>query len=338
MAKVKVLSAGDVEELMTLPMAIEAVESAYRQKARGKGETWPMVFHEFVHGVSDLDIKSGHMEDAGIFGLKLVSWYGENPGRGLPALYGTTLVFDLASGEPRALVNAGPVTDFRTGAAGAIGAKALARPDSRTLLMAGAGALAPYLIAATLYLMPGLEKVLLANPHHPEKAAEVLGAVTAQVDELLGRSGVKRGAEMAAAADLEAAVRESDIILTATPAYEPFIRAEWVRPGTHLSCVGADMSGKEEVDPALFATAAVFGDDEGQCMSVGECEIPHAKGLLSALRGELGAVLTGDLPGRTGAEEITIFDSTGIALQDLSSAAALLKAAEEKGLGVTAEL
>lgn len=120
--------------------------------------------------------------------------------------------------------------------------------------------------------------------------------------------------------------------------YEPYIKAEWVRPGTHLSCIGADLSGKEEVDFELFRAAKVFGDDEGQCLSVGECEIPHKKGILSGLLGEIGGVMAGVVPGRTSQEDITIFDSTGIALQDLASAASILGVADQAGVGVQVDL
>ena len=120
--------------------------------------------------------------------------------------------------------------------------------------------------------------------------------------------------------------------------YEPYIRADWVRPGTHLSCIGADMSGKQELDSALFRKALAFGDDTAQCFAVGECEKPHKEGVLPALRAEIGDVLLGKAPGRSAAEEITVFDSTGIALQDLASAAVILKAAEAAGVGVVTEV
>ena len=145
-------------------------------------------------------------------------------------------------------------------------------------------------------------------------------------------------AAIAAAPDLEKAVRHSDVILTATPAREPFIKAEWVQPGTHISCVGADMSGKQEVDSALFASAKVFGDDTAQCLSVGECEVPYKAGVFSGHICEIGGVISGAEAGRTDASDITIFDSTGIALQDIATAAALLQAAQETGKGQTVTL
>lgn len=337
MSVVKVLSAQDVEKLFTIPMAIEAVERAYREKHSGRSGAWPMVFHEFDPGHADLDIKSGHLGGAGVYGLKVVSWFGANPDKGLPALFGTSLVFDLATGTPKALVNAGPITHYRTGAAAAIGAKYLARPDSKTLLVCGCGGLAPYLVSAALSALPGLERVLLTDPKFPENGKKLCPAITEKADELLNAGGQSRRAEILPV-ELESGVKQADIIFTATPAYQPYLKAEWVRPGTHLSCIGADLSGKEEVEAELFRTARAFGDDEGQCLSVGECEIPHKEGILSGLCGEIGAVMAGAVPGRTAPEDITIFDSTGIALQDLASAADVLAAAVQAHIGVDVEL
>ena len=177
----------------------------------------------------------------------------------------------------------------------------------------------------------------MTNPHHPECSAAACEAITPQVEKLLSGCGGCHAA-IAAAPDLEKAVRHSDVILTATPAREPFIKAEWVQPGTHISCVGADMSGKQEVDSALFASAKVFGDDTAQCLSVGECEMPYRAGVFSGHICEIGGVISGAEAGRTDASDITIFDSTGIALQDIATAAALLQAAQETGKGQTVTL
>lgn len=338
MAQIRILSRQDIEQLFTLDMALEAVENAYKQKSSGAGSVWPMVFHEFVHGEADLDIKSGDLKTEEIFGLKVVSWYGNNPKQGLPELFGTSLLFDRRTGAPMALLNAGPITGLRTGAAGAIGAKLLARKDSEHLLMAGCGAQSPYLIAATLRAMPQLKSVQIANPRNPEKAAEKLDAISEKVAALLCACDCKRDYTITAAADLEQAVRESDVILTATPAYEPYIRAEWVQPGTHISCIGADMAGKQELDMEILANARVFGDDETQCRSVGECEKAFQSGKLTRLTAEIGDVLLGKAEGRQNDAQITVFDSTGIALQDLASAAVIMAKAELHQIGVLAEV
>lgn len=335
MSEIRIISAAEVEQLFTVKMALEAVEKAYTAKEGGSGSVWPMVFHDFETGVADLDIKSGDLD--GVFGLKLVSWFGENPSRGLPELYGTLLLCARESGAPLALMNAGGITGLRTGAAAAVGAKYLARPDSKRLLMVGCGAQSPYLVAATLCAMPGIESVVLANPHNPSKAVKKLPAMREKVTALLAGSGAERSFEFTATDSLEAAVREADIILTATPAREPMIKAEWVQPGTHLSCIGADISGKQEIDSDVFAAARAFGDDRAQCFAVGECEIPHRDGILTELT-EIGAVMLGKALGRLTSDDVTVFDSTGIALQDLASAAVILERAEAIGVGTVVTL
>lgn len=338
MSKIRIISKEDIQSVFTLSMALEAVEQAYREKDSGQGEVWPMVFHEFDPGRADLDIKSGNLKDEEVFGLKLVSWYGDNPGKGFPALHGTSLLFDLNTGAPKALLNAGPITDYRTGAAGALGVKYLARKDAKRLLMVGCGTLAPYLIAATILVRPDLERIRLVNPHNPAHAEQRLSDIAQKVQALLAPSGAELPTSITASEDVETSVRESNIILTATPSYTPMIDAAWVCPGTHFSCVGSDMAGKQEISSDIFIASQIFGDDVAQCLSVGECEKPYKEGKMDTLCGEIGGVISGRLSGRQSDESITIFDSTGIALQDLSSAAMILRAAEQSGIGILADI
>lgn len=338
MSEILVLNGSEVKSLFDLKMAVSAVENAYTEKSSGSGCIWPMIFHEFDPGHADMDIKSGDLSREAIYGLKVVSWFEGNAKIDHPPLYGTVLIFDRHTGAPKALLNGSALTDLRTGAAGAVGVKYLAREDSQTLLMTGCGELAPYLIAASLLVRPNLRKVILVNPHHPEKAAEKLAAIREKAERLLRDCGEAHHAVFEACDNIEAAVRESDIILTATPAREPFIKAEWVKPGTHFSCVGADMAGKQEIDAEILKNAVLIGDDFQQCVTVGECEAAAKQGLISGLTGEIGSVINGDCCGRTDETQITVFDSTGIALQDLSSAAAVIEKAERMNVGTAVEL
>lgn len=338
MSAIRIIGREDIQKVFTVTAALRAVESAYAGKSGGTGSVWPMVFHEFDPGHADLDIKSGDLATAGVYGMKVVSWYDSNAEKALPALFGTSLLFDLATGEPKALLNAGPITALRTGAAAAVGAKYLARKDSKTLTIVGCGELCPYLAAAAIAALPSLEAVYLTNPHRPEKAAESLAAVTEKTDALLKACDHKRAAAITAEMDTAAAVSASDIVFTATCAKAPVVKSAWVKPGTHLSCVGADLPGKQEVESAVLAAAAVYGDDTAQCFAVGECELPHREGVLPALAGELGEVILGEKAGRTSDAEITVFDSTGIALQDIASTAIILKACEKQGLGTVCDI
>jgi len=336
MDTIRILNADEVAGLVSIPLALEAVEGAYAQKHAGQASVWPLLFHEFVDGVRDMDLKSGNLDGDGIWGLKAISCYYDNPDQGLPVYHGTSLVFDYATGAPKAVLNAMPITRFRTGAAGAVGAKWLARKDARVLAICGDGGLCPYLIAANLLALPQLDRVVVANPLHGCTESDRLSQIQADVSVLMGAQGT--GAPAIETAGLEDAVRQADVIMTATPSYEPYVRAEWVRPGTHLSCVGADKAGKQEVESAVLAQARVFADDVHQCLTVGECEKPHAQGVLAEDLDELGAVIAGDVPGRTSDEQVTVFDSTGLSLQDLATIARIVARAEEEGVGTTVAL
>ena len=336
MSQIRVLNADEVNSLITIPLAIEAVESAYREKHQGTGSVWPLLFHEFDEGVRDMDLKSGNLDNDGIWGLKAISCYHDNPEQGLPVYHGTSLVFDYATGAPKAVLNAMPITRFRTGAAGAVGAKWLARKDSRVLVVCGDGGLCPFLVAANLIVLPQLERVIVTNPLHGATEPERLKAIADDVSRLLAGTGVE--VPQIETSGLEEAVRQADVIMTATPSYRPYLRTEWVKPGTHLSCMGADKSGKQEVSSNLLAGARVVVDDVRQATTVGECEIPYAQGLLVNQLDEIGAVIVGAVPGRTADDQITVFDSTGLSLQDLATIARLVSRAEAQGVGTTIEM
>jgi len=338
------LSHEDTEKLLDMETVIEKVEQAYSLKHQKEAALWPMIFHEFEEGVADMDIKSGHLMGANIFGLKLVSWFGPNAEKNLPQLVGTVMVFDGATGAPKAILSAEHVTCMRTGAAGAVGAKYFARQDSKNLLMVGTGNQAAFQIAATLMVMPSLEKVYLWNPMSQDEAEAFKATISERLntefsshydDEKAAEIRKKFDVEFEVVTDIEKTTADSDIIITVTPSRKAMIMKDWVKPGTHFSCVGADMSGKQEIDEELFAIARVYTDDIIQSTNVGEAETAVKKGIIKPedIISEIGAVITGDVKGRLTDEDITIYDSTGIALQDLITADYAIKKAEKLGIG-----
>ena len=294
MGQMVVLSAEEVSKVLTIEDAIAAVEEAYRQKATGKGVAWPMVYEQFEPGVADMDIRSGELARSGLFGLKLTAWFSQNPKKGLPEIFGTTLLCDNATGEPLALLNASAVTGLRTGAAAALGAKWLARADASKLLVAGAGHMSAYMVAGVLAACPKVGEVKVWEP----------------VSDAAPEARVEREAStysIEATADGQSAAAEADIIVTITPATKPIIPDAWVRPGTHISCVGADMPGKQELASALVARAAVYVDDREQSVASGELEIPVAEGAITPenIKAELGEVIAGTATGRSDDEQVT---------------------------------
>ena len=234
-------------------------------------------------------------------------------------------------------MDGGLITNMRTGAAGGVGCRVLARPESETVLLVGTGAQGPMLLRAVLSVMRQIKRILVINPHTPQKAK----AFAENFRQVLAAEFPHFASNITLEAidDLENGCRQADMILTATPARTGIIKADWIRPGTHLSCIGSDMEGKQELEEALTAKAHVFCDDLAQVIAVGECEKAVKAGLLSpADITEIGDVLLGKAAGRQNDAEITIFDSTGIGLQDLMTASLITDLAEERNLGTHAQL
>ncbi|MCB2358220.1 ornithine cyclodeaminase family protein [Clostridium estertheticum] len=351
MSKVTILNDEAIEKVLDMKQVIAAVEQVYTLKSSGKADLFPMIFHEFERGKADMDIKSGYIKEENVFGLKQVSWFGDNSKVGLPQLFGTTVIFDSTTGSPIGILNSGYITGMRTGAAGAIGAKYLARKNSENLLIVGAGHQATFQIAASLIALDNIKTVRIYDPINYDIAKKLsISIKKVLTDKFLSEFKNdaklykvmcnKFNVEFEAVPDIKEAVGLSDVIITVTPARKPLLMKEWLKKGTHLSCVGADMEGKQEIDETIFGIARVFVDDINQAVNVGETEIPIKKGVLlvSDIIAEIGDVINGKVSGRTSDDDITIYDTTGIALQDLLTSKIALDIANEKGLGVVVDL
>ncbi len=351
MFKIKVLRREDIENVLNVSHVIEAVEEAYQSKARNEADVFPMIFHEFESGKADMDIKAGHLKGANLYGFKQVSWFGENPEKGLPALLGSMMIFEGNTGRPLGLMDASYITSIRTGAAGAVGIKHLARKDSKNLLMIGTGNQAIFQLAASLSVVKEITTVSIYNPRSPEKAEKFAGtikdtlnkeflskfdATTEEYEKIRNQYDV----DFKAVSDIEKATKEADIIITATPSKEAMIQKPWIKPGAHISCIGSDMEGKQEIDEKIFAMARVFVDDLEQSIRVGETETAIKKEVIHKgdIIGEIGNLIEGKIQGRLADNDVTIFDTSGLAIQDLITAKLALELAEKKGLGGEAEI
>lgn len=336
--KIKVLSRTDLVEILELTKVIDGVEAVYKAKAEGNVAAWPLVEHHFGNGAV-ADIRSGGaFGDISIHGAKLLNNFPENAKNNLPVFTGVLMAFDSNTGLPMGIMDASYITSLRTGAAAAIGTAALARPDSKTLLLVGAGRQSIYLLGATLLKMPQIEKVLVADTFSPDNAIQYVQTIKKRLKDELSVDCPSTKFEFAE--NLRDAASRSDIILTITRSTEPLIMKEWLKPGTHLSCIGADMVGKEEIDPEIFSIARSFADDAIQCCNVGEMEIPAKKGIISAdtICGEIGEVLIGTKEGRVEDSDITVFDATGLAALDLVTAKIALQMSETKKIGTVVEI
>lgn len=286
--------------------AIAAVEQAFIALEQGRAELFPVVTGH--GGATDrfFAIKSGVIGDKGLAGLKLGTYWPANRAAGLPSHGSTTLLVDVATGFPRAVVAATGLTAIRTAAADAVAVKYLARADATTLGIVGAGHQAWFDLLA-IRLVRSITRVLVWT-RDTERAATFAGRVRKEL-------GID-----AAAADLEETVRAADILVTATAAREALVQAHWVRSGTHISAMGADAPGKQELDTGLVALAWLAADIVSQSLTIGEFATAARAGLIGADDvTSLGAILLGrSKPIPPGA--VTIFDSSGTALQDLAVA------------------
>ncbi|MFV0518025.1 MAG: ornithine cyclodeaminase family protein [Aminipila sp.] len=336
--EVKILGRSDLEKILEMPKVIKGVESVYKLKAEGKTVVWPLVSFDFEEQNAVMDIRSGCVFGENLHGLKMLNNFPLNKDKGLPPFNGMLMIFDSNTGIPLGVMDASYITCMRTGAAGAIGAKVLANPDSKTLFMLGAGRQALYQIAATLILFPELERVYISDPLDHKNAVEFTRVCKKMLNDNLKVSC--ENVVFEPVDDMKKCVGRSEIIITVTPSRSPIIKKEWVSPGTHFSCIGADMEGKEEIDPELFKGARVFADDKAQCIRVGEMELAIKGNKISEndILGEIGQVIRGDIRGRLSKEDITIFDATGLAILDLVTGKKAIDAAKEKELGISADI
>ena len=317
-----ILSRRDVMDLLTLDACIEAVERAFRLHAEQR------TFGPRVVGLPTEDggfhIKvAGLRGDRSYFAAKTNGNFPNNTQRfGLPTSQGTVVLADATNGTPLAVMDSASITMLRTGAATAVAAKYVARRDSRTATVVGCGVQGEIQLAAINAVLP-LERALLVDTDH------------ARAEDAAARATTRLALRAEAVKDLRAALGQSDVLVTCTPARRAYVIAADVAPGTFIGAVGADSEGKQEIDAKLVATATLVVDVVEQCAKIGELQHALAGGLMrrEQVHAELGDVVAGRRPGRTSRDEITIFDSSGTALQDVAAAVAVYEKARASGRG-----
>jgi len=310
---VPVVDRAAVLAAVTPQAAIDRVRDAFVRHARGE---WRMPSKVYVESPPFGDFRAMPALGDGLAIVKWITSFPGNPARGLPTVTGVILVSDATTGEPVAVVDARSVTALRTGASAAVASRALARADARTVGIVGAGLHGQW-TARCLAAAGYAEGVITdANP----ATAEALAA------ELGWRAGSR-----------EEAVAQ-DVVATITPGTEPVIRAGELRPGAHVNALGADGPGKAEVEVELVARLALFCDEWAQASHGGELTGAVERGLVQREQvTDLGRVLTGQAPGRPGDDAVTLFDSTGLAIQDLAIVVAVVQALREGRLDGVAQ-
>ena len=310
------LSRSEVDRLLTISECIHAVERMFRQLGEGKLPAPGILGMKSQRG--GLHIKAAHLPgERDYIVAKLNTNFPRNPTeQNLPTIQGLIMVCDGTNGRPLALLDSIDITIKRTAAASAVAAKYLARPDSSVATICGCGQQAAAQLRAITSVLP-LRKIFAFDSNY-DAAEEFAHRLAGELD-----------LEIEPAGDLSPALEKSDVCITCTTATRFFVRREDVRPGTFIAAVGADDSHKQEIDPALMASAKVVVDSVAQCCTIGDTHHAIASGLMEKenVHAELADIVAGRKPSRTTPEEITIFDSTGIALEDAVSAAAVYEKA-----------
>ena len=292
--------------------AVAAIREAFR--ADGEGRTAvPSVINLPIPGTrGEFHVKTAWVDGVPFIAVKVASGFYDNPALGLPTGSGMMALFDAATGMPTGLLfDNGFLTDIRTGAAGAVAADCLARRDADTVGVIGSGVQARFQIAC-LREVRRFRRLVAWSIDRP--------GLDLYCEEMRAAYGI----EVESCASAEEACRPADILITATPSHEPMVRAGWLKPGVHVTAVGSDTPGKQELDAACLARADIVVVDRlSQCAKFGELSHALAAGLMREedVRGQLGEVVAGRKPGRSRADEITICDLTGVGFQDTAIAA-----------------
>lgn len=305
-----ILGSREVAGLLDMREVITAVEQAFRDYASGEAQMPPKVYLQVAKG--DFRAMPAALPNAA--GVKWVNVHPDNQSRGLPTVMGIIICSDPHTAYPLAIMDATGITAYRTAATSAIASRCLARPESHTLGLIGAGRQARLHLRSHSLLFH-LDKIRV-HDIRPE-AAQLF------MEEFPGHPVEACTAEQAA---------QSDIVCTLTPSKEPVLRAEWIKPGTHINAVGADAPGKHELAPEILQSARVVVDDLTQAYHAGEMNVPARKGLFGKdqIWAALGEILTGTKAGRIDPDEMTVFDSTGLAIEDLATAWLIYQKAKEE--------
>ena len=295
-----IVSEETCKEVVGRADAFQAVEAVFAAMARGDAYNFPVIREAIGHADALYGFKSGFDRAGLVLGLKSGGYWPGNMAKGLTNHQSTVFLFDPDSGQLQALVGGNYLTAVRTAAASSISIAHLARKDAKVLGMVGAGHQAGFQLRAAAE-QRDFERVVAWN-FHPDMLP-ALGKIAAEIG--LPFEAVER----------EQLGAKADVIISITSAHEALMMKDWIKPGTHIACMGTDTKGKQEIDAALVAAAAVFTDEIAQSISIGECQHAIAAGLIAeADITPIGDAINGAHPGRTAPDEITLFDGTGVGL------------------------
>ena len=310
----------EIADLLTRAASFDAVERVFAAMAAGEAYNFPVIREAIGHEDALYGFKGGFDGKGMTLGLKAGGYWPHNlEKRGLINHQSTVFLFDPDTGKVAAMVGGNYLTALRTAAASSVSIKHLARKDAKVMGMIGAGHQATFQLRAALE-QRDFDKVIGWN-YHPEMLPNIA--------KVAAEAGVPFEA-----VELER-MTEADVIISITSTFAPTVMADHISPGTHIACMGTDTKGKQEVEVALLARATVFTDEVAQSISIGEAQHAVAQGLIKESDvHQIGAVINATHAGRTSDDEITLFDGTGVGLQDLAVAASVVELAVARGIAI----
>lgn len=319
--KTLILTNTDVKRLIDMSSVLKAVENVFKLHGKNLVQMPAKIYLHLDKYTGDFRAMPAYIEKQEACGIKWVNVHPKNRRFGLPAVMAVIILSDPKNGFPIAIMDGTLITNLRTGAAGGIAAKYLARKDSSVVGLVGCGAQ-----ARTQFLaLKELFKI---------KSVYIWGKDAACIKRFL-KDTKCFGLDIKVKDKISDCVKGADIVVTTTPVRKPIVKAEWIKEGTHINAIGADAKGKEELEPALLKKAKIIVDDQQQAYHSGEINVPISRGIITPkdIYATLGEVLIGKKEGRVSPKEITIFDSTGLAIQDVAVANLVYKSALKKKIG-----
>ena len=323
-----ILNQKEVEQLLPMESAMEAVAGAFRALSAGQALN-PLRQVMFLPGELGVQVTMpAYLGDSAITGLKAITVFPGNEGTAYESHQGAVLLFGTEHGELRAVVDASAITAIRTAAASGVATRLLAREDAENLALLGSGTQAA----------SHLEAMLLARAI---RRVRIWSRTPANARRFAERAAELHEVDIQPEPTVQEAVQDADVICTTTSAPAPILLGEWLRPGVHINAVGSSVPFTRELDTSAVVRSRLFVDRrESTLNEAGDFLMPLKEGAVDEghIQGEVGEILLGQNPGRTSPEEITLFKSLGLAVQDLASAHYVYQAARDRGLGAEVDL
>ncbi len=316
------LNRKEVESLLDMEGAIKVVEEAFRQHGLKKVQMPPKLYLYFKKHNGDLRTMPAYLEEQDITGVKIVNVHPDNPRKGLPTVMALVILNSTETGVPIAIMDGTYLTDMRTGAAGGVAVKYLARKNAKTVGFVGAGNQAKTQLLGISEVID--IKEVKATSISEKSTISFKDEMEKRIScDIIPKKTIKE-------------VCDCDILVTTTPSRKPIVMNEWIAEGTHINAIGADAPGKEELDPMVLKRARVVVDDIPQASHSGEVNVPLSKKLITEkdICCELGGVIAGKKKARTKDSDVTVFDSTGLAIQDVATANMVYQKALKENVGI----